>query len=154
MYNDFYSDLEDGKRGERIVAAALAARGHTITDLSDNYEARQKDIDFALKNRSGAETTLEVKNDIKSESTGNLFIETYNIKNQSHSYKGWFFYCEAQYICFLQEQHKAAHIVSFDDLRATIAAKAYRTANSSNASGYLLPLDDLKTCNSYFLLEV
>lgn len=152
--DNFYKDLETGKRGENMVIAALKARKHIITDVSNNWEYRRKDIDLLLENTKHQKTTMEIKNDTASERTGNLFIETYNSNNKSHSYKGWFFYCGAEYICFLQEQSKAAHIVLFDELKEQIAAKAYRTANSSNASGYLLPLDDLKTCNSYFLLEV
>ena len=33
---NFYSDLERGKSGEKRVAAALAARGHKVEDVSNN----------------------------------------------------------------------------------------------------------------------
>lgn len=150
---DFYKDLAVGKRGEKIVAAALAARGHKITDLSDDLAARAKDIDLLLDNGK-QQTTLEIKNDVASERTGNLFIETYNIHNQSHSYKGWFFYCQATYICFLQEQSKAAHIVSFDDVRQAIETNHYREISTASTKGILLPVAALKVMPSYFLLEV
>ena len=152
--NDFYKDLEVGKRGERIVAAALAARGHKITDLSDNLEARRKDIDMLLVNKQNQQTTLEIKNDIASEKTGNLFIETYNEYNRSHSYKGWFFYCEAAFICFLQETSRLAHIVSFDDLKADIEAHTYRVVNTSSTQGYLLPVSALAAIPSYICIAV
>lgn len=154
MKGCFYEDLYDGKRGEHMVAAALKERNHTITDVSDDWYYRFNDIDFLLENSKHQTTSLEVKNDMASERTGNLFIETYNSGNERHSYKGWFFYCAAEYICFLQETAHKAHIVLFDELKEHMAAKSYRTANSSNARGYLLPLDELKQFNSYKLLEV
>lgn len=150
---DFYKDLAVGKRGEKIVAAALAARGHKITDLSNDLAARAKDIDLLLDNGK-QQTTLEIKNDVASERTGNLFIETYNIHNQSHSNKGWFFYSEAAFLCFLQEQSKAAHIVSFDDVRQAIETNQYREISTASTKGILLPVAALKVMPSYFLLEV
>ena len=150
---DFYKDLAVGKRGEKIVAAALAARGHKITDLSNDLAARAKDIDLLLDNGK-QQTTLEIKNDVASERTGNLFIETYNTHNQSHSFKGWFFYCEAAYLCFLQEQSKTAHIVSFDDVRQAIETNKYREISTATTKGILLPVAVLKGMPSYFLLEV
>lgn len=152
--DDFYLDLQRGKRGEKLVSAALAARGHIITDLSDDPEARKNDIDLLLVNKQQQTTTLEIKNDQRSESTGNLFIETYNSNNKSHSFKGWFFYCAAEYLCFLQENKRTAHIVSFAELKKNIAANTYRTANSYNASGYLVPLEVVKQLPTYFCLAV
>lgn len=146
-------DLRDGKRGEKIVAAALKARGHKVEDMSDNWEYRQQDIDFIVTNKK-QRTTLEVKSDSASERTGNLFIETYNSNNKSHSYKGWFFYCAAEYICFLQENLKKIHIISFKDLKNNINDHNYRTAYSSNASGYLLPITALANMKSYKCLDL
>lgn len=152
--DDFYNDLKRGKRGETMVAAALAARGHKVIDLSDDLEARKNDIDLLLVNKQQQTTTLEIKNDQRSENTGNLFIETYNSNNKSHSFKGWFFYCRAEFLCFLQEGKRTAHIVALDELKKNIAANAYRTANSSNASGYLVPLEAVKSLPSYFCMAV
>lgn len=73
----FKDDLAVGKRGEKAVAAALLKRGHTITDVSNDAEYQDKDIDFMLC-KNDVVVSLEVKNDIKSNTTGNVFIETYN----------------------------------------------------------------------------
>lgn len=152
--SSFYNDLEVGKRGEKMVAAALAARGHIITDLSDDIEARKKDIDLRLLNKQQQTTTLEIKNDVASERTGNVFIETYNSYNRSHSNKGWFFYCAAEYICFLQENSHKAHIVLLDELKEDIKAHRYRLASTSSTQGYLLPVETLTKYKSYHLLAV
>lgn len=68
MYNDdFYKDLERGKRGEMIFADALTARGHSVIDLRDNAEARSKDIDYRVILKDGTITTIEVKTDDRSQ---------------------------------------------------------------------------------------
>lgn len=97
----FNSDLVIGKRGEMLVAAAFAARGHSVEDLTECREYQLKDIDFRLTDKAGVSITLEVKNDIKSNSTGNVFIETYNRNNVSRGGDGWFCYCDADYLCFV-----------------------------------------------------
>lgn len=150
--SNFYNDLAIGKRGESLVAAALAARGHIVEDKSEDKAYQFNDIDFLLINKAGQQTTLEVKNDLASERTGNLFIETYNEYNRSHSYKGWFFYCGATYICFIQEHSGKAHIIAFDDLRQAIETKKYREISTSTTKGYLLPVAAVETLPSYFCL--
>lgn len=152
MNNDFYLDLADGKRGERLVAAALAARGHKVDDLSDNREYQRKDIDMMLTSPIGQVTTLEVKNDMASERTGNVFIETYNECNKSHAKQGWYFYCCASFICFCQEDSKLGHIISYEDLRQAVETKQYREVSTRSTKGYLLPIEAVKALPSYFCL--
>lgn len=152
--DNFYSSLAIGKRGEQMVADALTARKHIVKDVSDDLEYRRKDIDYVLINQRGQQTTLEIKNDTRSESTNNFFVETYNSNNKSHSYKGWFYYCEAEYICFLQENNRKAYIVSLDELKDNIDANNYRAANSSNARGFLMPIATLQGFNSFFCMAV
>lgn len=45
---NFYEDLATGKRGERLVIAALEKRGHSVEDVSDISEYRLKDIDIII----------------------------------------------------------------------------------------------------------
>ncbi len=49
----FKDDLEVGKRAEKLVAAALAARGHKVIDVSDDREYQRRDIDFILESPNG-----------------------------------------------------------------------------------------------------
>jgi len=150
--DDFLKDLQRGKQGEAAVITALAARGHIITDVSDIREYQRKDIDLIVSN-NGASTTLEIKTDTASENTGNLFIEYTNLNNRSHSYKGWYCYCEADYMCFYQENLKKAHIISRYDLIQTIENNNYKTASSYNACGYLLPITAVKQMKSYLCID-
>ena len=152
--DDFYSSLSTGKVGEQLVKTALEARNHKVEDVSDDWNYRRADIDFLLTNKQGQKTTLEVKTDAASERTGNVFIENYNSNIKSHNLEGWFNYCEAEYICFLQPHNKQAFIVAFDELRQNIQENSYRSASSSNATGFLMPIYVLQGFNSYFLLEL
>jgi len=85
----FYDDLAIGKRGEKLVKDAIAARGHTVEDLSNIEEYQDLDIDLRLTDKKGVSITMEVKNDIKSNYTGNVFIETYNRNNVKRGGDGW-----------------------------------------------------------------
>lgn len=100
MYRTFEEQLTLGKKGEALVKAALAARGHIILDVSNMPEWQQKDIDFVIS-KNGVSITLEIKNDIRSNQTGNVFVEIYNRNNRSRGGDGWLCYCEADYLCFV-----------------------------------------------------
>lgn len=151
---DFNKDLARGKVGEALVASALAARGHKVKDLSDDWEYRRIDIDFMLTSAIGDTCTLEVKTDDASERTGNVFIEYANTHNKSHNYDGWYYYCRADYLAFVQRNRNKAHIVSRYDLIDNINNNNYRTANTSSSCGFLMPVSALMALPSYFLLEL
>ena len=149
----FKDDLEVGKRAEKFIKEALAARGHKVTDVSDDKEYQRLDIDFVLENDNGQQTTLEVKNDLRSEETGNVFIETYSVNNHSRGGAGWYRYCEAAYLAFVQEKKQMAHIVSFADLQSYIRGNHPRQCRSPFSEGFVIPIDELKSFNSYFCLR-
>ena len=150
----FIDDLAIGKRAEKLVAAALAARGHIVTDVSSNATYQRIDIDFTLESKSGQKTTLEVKNDLRSAQTGNIFIETYNENNRARHGSGWYCYCEADYLAFVQEASKQAHIISMNDLINYIENNKPRTCHGAFSAGYIIPITELKQFNSYFCLPL
>lgn len=150
---EFETDLKRGKQGETAIAATLAARGNILTDVSGEYEYQRKDIDFIVSN-GDKQTTLEVKTDYKSEITGNLFIETYNTANESRNGNGWYTYCQAQYMAFVQLNKRQAHIIAFDEMKSLIDGNKYRVANTYNTSGYLLPIGEIKKMPSYQYIEL
>lgn len=152
----FYNDYQIGRRGEGLVARAMTAKGHKIEDVSMNPTYQLKDIDMILTDKSGRSTTLEVKNDIKSNETGNVFVEESNYNNVSRNFKGWFYYCEAMYIAFVQENLGKAHIIHHDDLNELIKHNyfPYVNANGGVSRGWCVPIKKLQQLNSYFCLEV
>ena len=149
----FYDDLEVGKRGERLMKAAFLKRGHQVEDLSENREYQKKDIDMRLT-KGGVSITLEVKNDIKSNSTGNVFIEIYNANNISRNGEGWLCYCEADYLCFVQEFWNKAHIVNREELIRHIWAGEYRKVKTAFSEGFIVPVGQLQKLNTYHCIEL
>lgn len=154
MDNTFNQTNKAGKRGERLVADALRKKGNTVDDVSNDIWFQTRDIDFIISRNGQTDTTLEVKNDIKSNYTGNVFAEDINYNNKSRNYKGWLHYCEANYICFVQEQLGLAHIVAFDELCRNIWSGYYRQGGNDETRGFLIPIEKLKKYKSYYCFEV
>lgn len=154
MANDFYNDVRRGKVGETLFANAYAAAGNKVEDVSDNIDYRRRDIDFIVSNKSGQKTTIEIKTEEASEYTGNVFIEYYNTNNVKRGLDGWFKYCEAEYIGFVQPHNKRVFIVSLDDLKKNIENNKYRIGSSSNAMGYLVPINVLQALNSFYCMAL
>ena len=153
---DFNKDNQTGKIGEAAVKAALEALGHTVVDVSDNEDYQQYDIDLLLS-RNGQTTTLEVKNDVKSNKAGNVYVETWCEENSySRCGQGWYYYCEAAYIAFVQMKKQKAHIITYSDLVNLIDTHTYRKTEKwdGSAEGYLVPLSHIEQCKSYYLLKL
>jgi len=150
MKGEFEADKQIGQMAEKMVAAALAAKGNRITDVSGDPEYQWKDIDFVVERREDT-TTLEVKNEVKSQRTGNVFLEV-----SSNGGKGWFRKTEAEHIAFAQTDFGIAHIVSMDDLRQAVAAKQYPIMENrwGTAYGFLFPVSHLKQMGSYYKLQL
>ena len=112
MGNDNWKQcLTAGKRGEALVKAALYAACCWVDDVADIYEYQRLDIDLIVDG-----FTVEVKNDLRSNETNNIFVETYNANNESRNCQGWFYYCSAQWMAFVQEQKGIIHFVDRKEL--------------------------------------
>ena len=153
MYNDFNKDLNTGREGEQLFAAAVAARGHKVEDLSGIYDYQQKDIDFRLS-KNGMSVLVEVKNDVKSNYTGNVFVEVSNNNNKRRNYEGWLCYCEADYIAFVQKEHNKIHIVQMNELIKNCWDKKYRLCRSFDTTGYIVPIWQLEKYSTYHCLKL
>ena len=151
---NFYDDLERGRAGEKRVAAALIARGHSVEDVSSIPAYQIDDIDFLLSNKNGQHTTLEVKNDIRSNQTGNIFVEETNYNNVRRNNRGWMYYSQAQYFAFVQDQKGVAHIIHHDDLLSLAQSGKYAYKNSCDTKGFIIPIAEIQKTESYFCLEV
>ena len=149
----FYDDLAIGKRGEQLIKNVLAARGHTVEDLTEIVAYQEKEIDFRLTDKSGVSIPLEVKNDIKSNYTGNVFVETYNRNNVKRGGDGWICYCDADYLCFVEENKQRAHIVLRSELIKNCWSGKYGQSYSQYSRGYIVPIGSLQTYESYYCLE-
>ena len=152
--SEFEHDLAVGKCGEEKVSSALAAKGHKIQDLSSCREYQEKDLHMLITNKRGETAFIEIKNDVRSNYTGNVFVEYYADNNISRNGQGWFYYCEADFLCFVQETKHVAHIVSREELIRKCNSGAYRTASSQFSRGYIIPIQQLQQYESYYCLNL
>lgn len=118
--NKWNKDLKAGKAGEQKVANTLINRGWQLEDVSDNKAYQKKDIDFIIyKNEDDEHITIEVKSDTRIHSTGNFFIET--IQNAEQNKVGWFYYCKADYLFYLDTVKQVIYSFKLEDLKEYIA---------------------------------
>lgn len=143
-YNFFKQQLEIGKTGEAAVAEFMRSRNHTVIDVSDDAEYQKKDIDFLLTSPTGEKCSIEVKTDYKIHKTGNFFFEGVYHKDWGDS-NGWFDYCEADYICFLDAVEYKLYIFDYKNGKEIIQTKGekkyfYNSDDGCDRECYLVPI--------------
>ena len=86
----FFSKLlEQGRKGEALVASLFQSIGYNIQDVTRDAAYFAKDIDL-IATKGEEQLLLEVKADSKVAATGNICIET--IGNIAANKKGWILY--------------------------------------------------------------
>lgn len=135
--------IKTWKDGENAFAATMAANGYIVTDVSKNPDYFDIDVDFLVYNPNTRNTRkFEVKTDFRINETQNLYLEVYN--NKSKGGKGWFRFCEADYIVYIDAIEEVAHIILFDDLRTAFKKLggriAYCRVMGDDSSGYTIKL--------------
>jgi hypothetical protein len=150
MKGEFYTDYNSGKAAEVAVFRALTEKGHNLTDVSGHKQYQQLDIDFLLT-KNGNCASLEVKNDLRSEETNRVFLET-----KCGFTLGWFHTCYADYVAFCQMGKGIAHIVALDELREKALSGKYteKTNRWQTASGIPFPISALEQMESYYQLQL
>lgn len=146
--SDFQKDLQIGKVGECAVASYMATRNHKVEDVSDNKEYQDMDIDMIVINKDGQKCTIEVKSDKKIGETGNFCIEECNDRDTGE-YKGWFYKCKADYICFYDYTTGKGYILDWKKAKPQIKEKSTYTAFPNRGDGgwswvYLLSIGKAK----------
>ena len=156
LMSNFTADNLTGKHGEYLVQQTLTKRGHTVKSVASDREYQRKDIDFLVRRADGLETTLEIKTDCKSQTTNNVYIETWCVENVSRHGKGWFYYCEADYIGFVQPDLHLLHIVDYQELKNLIKNNYFKslTKYDGTAQGLCVPITALAQLGSYQLIPI
>lgn len=140
MDYSFNQKMEEGKIGENIFQNAFWGWDF----IGDTPEGIANDIDFRSQ-YWGGQPTCEVKYDIMSDNTGNLYVESGSNNNPSREYKGWLHYCQAEYIAFIQPKAEKIHVFKTAQLRKmclggeVIPERHFWGYNAA----YLLPVADL-----------
>ena len=134
--------IEPIHAGEYEVKKYLRGRGFKVKDVSDNLYYCARDIDLIATNPStGRSAAIEVKLDARIDDTGNFFIEFENPRSTNS--KGWFNFCEADFIYYIDETSLLTYIIKFDELRRFIATNKRNLAIKSTfdgSIGYIVPL--------------
>ena len=132
--------MNNWKAGEELFSSIMTERGYSVQDVSGEPQFWKKDIDFIVTSpTTGAVKSFEVKWDSRINKTGNLFLETY-----SNGGKGWFEYCEADYLVYGDAKARCFYILPLLELRELVASKRFELAFTADSCGYLVSLQSVK----------
>lgn len=136
--------MNNGKQGEKLFKNLMEQLGHKVEDVSGNPQYWDKDIDFVITSATSGNTrTFEVKWDSMISKTGNLYLELESINSKGG--KGWFNFCEADYIAYGDASANVFYIIPLLDLTRIANKVPYREAKCGNESvGQLVALKDIK----------
>ena len=134
--------IEPVNAGEYEVKKFLRGRGIQVEDVSDKPQYWAKDIDLIATNPlTGASAAIEVKLDARINDTGNFFVEFENPRSKNS--KGWFHFCEADFLYYIDSHTYITYIIKIDELRHFIATHKRDLAIKSTfdgSIGYIVPL--------------
>ena len=134
--------IEPVNAGEYEVKKFLRGRGIQVEDVSDKPQYWAKDIDLIATNPlTGASAAIEVKLDARINDTGNFFVEFENPRSKNS--KGWFYFCEADFLYYIDSHTYITYIIKIDELRHFIATNKRNLAIKSTydgSIGYIVPL--------------
>ena len=136
--------MNNGKQGEQLFAQIMQQKGYIVEDVTNNPEYWYRDIDFIVtSSTSGEIKTFEVKWDTKINTTGNLFLEYESLYSKGG--KGWFEFCEADYLAYGDAVTKVFYIIDMEQLRQAANNLPFRSARCGNDSiGQLVALKDIQ----------
>ena len=134
----------NGKYGESLFSATMQSMQYKVQDVSNNPDYWYKDIDFIVTSpTTGAVKTFEVKWDSRINATGNLFLELTNVHSKGG--KGWFNFCEADYLAYGDAIANCFYIIPIAALREKIKGLAPRYAYcGADSKGLLVSLKDIQ----------
>lgn len=136
--------MTNGKQGEQLFKSAMQALSYEVEDVSDNPNYWYKDIDFFCTSpTTGAVKSFEVKWDSRINSTGNLYLELTSVNSRGG--KGWFNFCEADFLAYGDAQAQRFYIIPMAELRERIKGLPRRIAAcGSDSTGLLVSIKDIQ----------
>ena len=131
-----------GNLGEQIFSHKMKEAGYTVNDVTSDSRYWSKDIDFIITSPRGNTRTFEVKFDTRLNQTGNLYLELSNIHSKGG--KGWFTFCEADYLAYGDAVTKTFYVIDMAELRARVKQLPDRqTSCGTDSIGLLVSLRDI-----------
>lgn len=135
----------NGRRGELLFSEKAQQCGYTVEDTTNNPQYFYKDIDFLVTNQEGIQKSFEIKWDSRISQTNNLYLELTNIHSKEG--KGWFKFCEADYLAYGDAVNEIFYIIPLQQLKDRVykGKKSYRVARcGDDSTGILVNLDDIR----------
>lgn len=136
--------MSNGKLGEMLFKQKMLDCGYKVEDVSNNSDYWSKDIDFIITSpTTGAVKTFEVKWDSRINKTGNLYLELSNVHSKGG--KGWFNFCQADFLAYGDAQAKIFYVIDMQKLRDKAAKLPSRmTSCGTDSIGQLVNLRDIQ----------
>ena len=121
----------------------MRQQNYKVEDVSNNPDYWHKDIDFIITSPTTGQTkTFEVKWDSCINRTGNLYLELTNIHSKGG--KGWFNFCQADYLAYGDAAAQVFYIIPFQQLKERVAQMPNRIAKCGwDSTGQLVKLADI-----------
>ena len=135
--------MQKGKIGEQLFKQIMESRNYEVEDVSNNPDYWYKDIDFFVTSSTSGETkSFEVKWDSCISRTGNLYLELTNVHSKGG--KGWFNFCEADYLAYGDAVNRTFYIIPLLELKERVEQLPSRYAKCGyDSTGLLVSLKDL-----------
>lgn len=137
--------MANGKYGEQLFHQIMKSRDYKVVDVSNDSTYWDKDIDFIVTSpSSGLTKSFEVKYDDRIKDTGNLYLELTNVHSKGG--RGWYEFCQADYLAYGDARRGIFYIISLADLRNRVKQeKLGRLAHCGTDSiGLLVALKDIE----------
>lgn len=131
-----------GNLGEQVFSHKMKEAGYTIQNVSADPNYWDKDIDFLVTSPSGNTRSFECKYDTRLSTTGNLYLELSNVHSKGG--RGWFSFCQADYLAYGDASTKTFYIFDMEELRERVQYLPDRQTNCGQDSiGLLVRLRDV-----------
>lgn len=153
----FMEKLKEGEQGEDLMDDFFKTWFHIQKVSVQNQVKYHYDRDFILKTNQSTRFKIEYKTDLMAVRTGNFFVEC----DMSDGGRGWLYKTNADWIGVLIGSE--IYLVDINVLRFNILknSEKYKKRNSRptkkfnvsyHSTGYLMPLNDLKSISNIYII--
>ena len=140
MLGEGYNVFEKQVKWAKIAEYIYMATRRDVISLADDEEYRSKDIDV----KDGVKF-VEIKCEPRAIKTRNFYIELRNASNKKHNGQGYFYYSEADYICFIDMRECVIYWINLSYFRQWVRPLCLKRFEKNEADwGLLLPIEYLK----------
>lgn len=147
-----------GRSGETAIMSYFRRFGYAVDDKTDDAFYRERDVDMVIS-KANKSFRVEVKTDTRAKETGNIIVEGMMHRVQG-ARRGWFYFCEADILCYYIENAQKAYFLDWCKVKALIlSGKAYpcKFVNPIDphciGSGWLLSIEKILRPNQAILWE-